>query len=60
MKLSLLFFTNIVKFIFSDKLTFVGDFEPLCQIETKRLGAICENVEGHLRTFPLHVRNEPL
>ena len=38
----------MVTFIFSIKLTFVGDFEPLCQIQTKRLGAICENVEGDL------------
>ena len=67
----------MVTFIFSIKLTFVSDFEPLCQIQTKRLGAICENVEGdlernqerektkkdggeNLRTFPLHVGDEPL
>ena len=48
LKLSFLFFTDMVEFIFSGKLTFVGDFEPLCQIQTKRLGAICENVEGDL------------
>ena len=39
----------MVEFNFSGNLTFVGDFEPLCQIETKCLGAICENVEGDLK-----------
>ena len=41
---AMFFITNI----FSDNLTFVSDFEPLCQVETESLGAICENVESHL------------
>ena len=74
--LSVRFFTAIVVlFTFSDKLTFVSDLEPLCKIQTKRLGAIRENVEGdlktnsflilkktsnkNLRSFPLHVGDEP-
>ena len=28
--------------------TFIGDLEPFRQVQTKSLGAICENVEGDL------------
>ena len=56
--------------------TFICDFEPLCEIQTQRLCAIGENMEGDLetipkteirdvllvdlRTLPLHVGDEPL
>ena len=57
-------------------LTFICDFEPLCEIQTECLCAIGENMEGDLetipkteirdglvvdlRTLPLHVSDEPL
>ena len=33
-------------------LTFICDFEPLCEIQTQRLCAIGENMEGDLETIP--------
>ena len=52
-------FTAIVVFTFSDRLTFVSDFESLRKIQTKRLGAIRENVEGDLKRNSFLIQKKP-